>query len=124
MRNEIKWLESSSDLSYSSAESYLSLLFDPIQVESIIENLKKASISEFKVRDILRASKLPIFGISKDKINDNLDKIESKEELAPILLIRDPRRRDLIIADGYHIVCSIFSLGHEEMLIKCKIISI
>lgn len=123
MKFNVNWLDIPNDSNYIAAESYLSLLFDPVQVESIIDNLKKSPITKFKPRDIFRASKLPILGISEDQVENNIDNIEDNVKLSSILLIRDPRRRDLIIADGYHRLVTVYGINENE-LIPCKIISI
>jgi disulfide oxidoreductase YuzD len=42
------------------------------------------------------------------------------EELSPLLLFRDANRHMLIIADGYHRLCAVYTFD-EDAMIPCKI---
>ena len=44
------------------------------------------------------------------------------EKLSPILLVRDVALGKVLVADGYHRLCAIYSLD-EETTIPCKIVS-
>jgi disulfide oxidoreductase YuzD len=118
---KIKWLSESEEHDYPAAKSYLSLLFDESAAEAYIDQLKHASISEFKSKDIFRASGLSLLGISNEEVKKDQRKIESGEKLSPILLVRDSTHGKVIIADGYHRLCAIYSLD-ENAVIQCKIV--
>jgi hypothetical protein len=47
-------------------------------------------------------------------------KILVGKKLAPLLLLRDDRSRRVIVADGYHRLCAVYSFD-EDALIPCKI---
>lgn len=43
-----------------------------------------------------------------------------KEPLSPLLLCRDPGHGKLVIADGYHRLCAVYSVD-EDAMIPCQI---
>ncbi len=101
----IQWSSGPEAHDYPAAESYLSLLYDRKRVTRLIKQLKQAPISKFKAKDVFRASGLSLRG----------------EKLSPFLLVRDERNGKLVIADGYHRMCSVYSFD-EDALIPCKIV--
>ncbi len=120
-KSEIKWLDAPEDHDYPAAKSYLELLFNETQVNSYVEKLKKAPISHFKSKDIFRASDLSLLGVSNTHVEKNRQKIDASEKLSPILLVRDSLQGKVIIADGYHRLCAIYSYD-EDAIIPCKIV--
>ena len=118
---EIKWLKAPEDHDYPAAQSYLSLLFDEAAVARYVQQLKSAAMSSFKAKDIFRASGLSLLGISNVHVERDRDKISSGTELSPLLLVRDPVNHRIIIADGYHRLCAVYSYD-EDALIPCKIV--
>ena len=61
---EIKWLPEPEEHDFPAAESYLGLLFDKQSIEKHLINLKKCKMSQFKAKDIFRASGLSPLGVS------------------------------------------------------------
>lgn len=118
---KIRWLEKPDESNYPAAESYLSLLYPLNDVENIIHLLKNAKVTEFKSKDIFRASGLPLLGISNLQFRKNMNKITAKKKLSPILLVRDPVTNKTIVADGYHRLCAIYFLD-ENTHIRCSIV--
>jgi hypothetical protein len=49
------------------------------------EKLKRASMSQFKAKDIFRASGLSLLGISNSHVKKDQQRIESGMELSPLL---------------------------------------
>ena len=117
---EIKWLSEPEEHDYPAALSYLSLLYDEQTAAAYVNKLKRASISEFKAKDIFRASGLSLLGISNAHVEKDRQKIQSGHELSPLLLIRDSVNGKVIIADGYHRLCAVYSYD-EDAVIPCKI---
>ena len=117
---EIKWLSQPEEQDYPAALSYLSLLYDEETAASHVNKLKRASITEFKAKDIFRASGLSLLGISNAHVKKDQQKIESKRELSPLLLVRDSASGKVVIADGYHRLCAVYSYN-EDAVIPCKI---
>ena len=117
---EIKWLNEPEAHDYPAALSYLSLLYDEQTVASYVDKLKRASISEFKAKDIFRASGLSVLGISNSHVKKDQQKLQSGDDLSPLLLIRDSVNGKAVIADGYHRLCAVYAYD-EDAVIPCKI---
>ena len=117
---EIKWLNEPEAHDYPAALSYLSLLYDEQTAASYVDKLKHASISEFKAKDIFRASGLSLLGISNSYVKKDQQKLQSGDDLSPLLLIRDSVNGKVVIADGYHRLCAVYSYD-EDAVIPCKI---
>jgi hypothetical protein len=118
---EIKWLKAPEDHDYPAAQSYLGLLFEEAAVARYMQQLRSAAISSFKAKDIFRASALSLLGISNTHVEKDRTKISSGQALSPLLLVRDPAGHRLIIADGYHRLCAVYSFD-EDASIPCKIV--
>ncbi|MGO9444582.1 MAG: hypothetical protein ACLPXB_07365 [Thiobacillaceae bacterium] len=118
---KIRWLSEPEEHNYTAAKSYLSLIYDESSAEPYVEKLRRAPICQFKAKDIFRASGLSLLGISNSHVEKDQRKIESGEELSPLLLVRDSARGKVILADGYHRLCAIYSFD-EDAIILCKII--
>jgi disulfide oxidoreductase YuzD len=69
----------------------------------------------------LRASGLSPLGISNAHVEKDKKKINSGHALSPLLLVRDKANAKVIIADGYHRMCSVY-LINEDATIPCKIV--
>ena len=117
----IKWLLVPEEHDYSASFSYLSLIFTEVEVNKYVEQIKKATTIQFKAKDIFRASALSLLGISNKHIKRDLKKINNGESLSPLFLIRNTLNHRLIIADGYHRMCAVYSLD-EDAIIPCKIV--
>ncbi len=118
---EIKWLSEPEANNYPAALSYLCLIYDEHMANNYVDNLKKAIVSEFKAKDIFRASNLSLLGISNVHIKKNQQKIQSGDQLSPLLLVRDSINGKVIVADGYHRLCAIYA-HNEDAIIPCKIV--
>ncbi len=117
----IKWLAKPEEHDYPAAYSYLSLMYDQRKAAVLVNKLRRASIVEFKAKDIFRASGLSLLGISNSHIEKDHQKIKTGRELSPLLLIRDSANGKVIIADGYHRLCAAYSFD-EDAVIPCKIV--
>jgi hypothetical protein len=117
---EIKWLTKPQEHDYTAAMSFLSLLYDEPAVAAHVDKLKRASMSKRKAQDIFRASGVSLLGVSNSHVKADKKKIKAGTALSPILLIRDTRNGKVIIADGYHRLCAVYSYG-ADAVIPCKI---
>jgi hypothetical protein len=117
----IRWLDEVEEHDYPAAESYLLLIYGPARVKRLIAGLRAAKITEFKAKDIFRASQLSLLGISNVHVERDRWKIRDGEELSPLLLVRDENNGKMTIADGYHRLCAIYSFS-EDVSIRCKIV--
>jgi hypothetical protein len=121
MKN-LRWLAEPEAHDYVAAQSFLELTVAPSQAKLLVQLLREAPISEFKAKDILRASRLPALQSDNKHVSKDLKKINDEVELSPILMVRGNGLvgTPLVIADGYHRVCAIEEYG-EDLLIHCKI---
>ena len=117
----IKWLKEPEGHNYPSALSYLSLVYKETEAKKLADQLKTAAISSFKAKDMFRSSSLSLLGISNSHIKKDQAKIKDGTPLSPLLLVRDSANGKVIIADGYHRLCAVYSYD-EDALIPCKIV--
>jgi hypothetical protein len=118
---KIHWLADPEAHDYPAAESYLSLIYPPAQAARIVARLRKAKRAEFKSKDMLRASGLTALGVSNSRVKSDQTKIRDGHALSPLLLVRDSRNGKVIIADGYHRLCAVYSFD-EDAVIPCRIV--
>jgi len=118
---KIFWLEKPEAHDYPAALSYLTLLYAKGEARNLVKALKKTKMTSFKAKDIFRASGLPLLGISNSHVQKNTKKLRAGLRLSPLLLVRDDKQRRLIIADGYHRMCSVYQLN-EDADVPCKIV--
>ena len=119
-RIKIKWLSQPDEHDYPAALSYLTLIYDQKTAAGLVAKLKKAPISEFKAKDIFRASRLPLLGAGNSHVKKDMVKIESGNSISPLLLVRDTANGKVVIADGYHRLCAVYTFD-EDAVIPCKI---
>jgi len=116
MKNKI-WSNEPEEHDFPAALDFLDLLYPHAAAEEIVERLKNAETIKKKAKDILRASSLPLLPKDNFHVREDLQKVKKGKKLSPILLVRDDK---LIIADGYHRVCSIYYLS-EDLEVPCRI---
>jgi len=117
---DILWLAEPEEANYPAAASYLALVMDEKTTDRLVKRLRKAPMTSFKAKDIFRASGLPLLGLSNIQVDKNREKIKAGKAISPLLLLRDPTRGKVVIADGYHRLCAVYSL-HQDTPIPCKI---
>lgn len=117
----IKWLKEPEAHDYPAALSYLKLVIDSRIASTLIVELKKSKTEHFKAKDIFRASQLSLLGISNSHVKKNLKKIKRGEAMSPLLLVVDVKLRKIIIADGYHRLCGVYTQS-EDIIVPCKIV--
>ncbi len=119
MSKGIRWRSSPDESNYPAALSYLTLVRD--DAAQVVQKLRAAPVSGFKAKDIFRASGLSLLGVSNAHIEKDRKKIEGGRELSPLLLVRDAAHGKVVIADGYHRLCAVYSVD-EDAEIPCKIV--
>jgi len=55
------------------------------------------------------------------RLKKNQKKIAKGRELSPLLLVRDAANGKVVVADGYHRLCAVYS-HDEDAVIPCKIV--
>ncbi len=118
---KIKWLSGPEKQDYPAALSYLRLIYKESTAKALVKKLKRAPISEFKAKDIFRASGLSLLGISNAHVKKDQRKVNLGQGLSPLLLVRDSDNGKVIIADGYHRLCAVYAFD-EDAVIPCKIV--
>ena len=116
----IKWLSEPEEHDYPAALSYLRLIYDDHAASVQVEKLRHAPMTGFKAKDIFRASTLSLLGTSNTRVEHDRQKIHDGKALSPLLLLRDTVNGKVVIADGYHRLCAVYSFN-EDLLIPCKI---
>jgi len=117
----IRWLTEPEEHNYPAANSYLRLSYTDKDAARLVRELERAPMTEFKSRDIFRASGLSLLGVSNSRVQNDIKKIAAGKKLSPILLVRDTKRARVIIADGYHRLCALYTFD-EDAVIPCKIV--
>ena len=121
MTSAILWLEKPEKHDYPAAASYLALIFPAPTVDGLVRKLEQAPVIWFKAKDVFRASGLSLLGVSNSHVEKNRQKINRGEKLSPLLLVRSPATGQVIVADGYHRLCSIYGID-EDASIPCQIV--
>ena len=117
----IRWLSEPEDHNYPAAQSYLNLVYDDRTTAALVQRLQRAAIVTIKAKDIFRASGLSLLGVSNSHVEKDRKKIRRGRQLSPLLLVRDRANGRVIIADGYHRLCAVYSVD-EDAPIPCKIV--
>jgi hypothetical protein len=117
----VTWLPDVEEHNYEAATAYLSLIYSPARVTEIVAGLRAAAITRFEAKDIFRASRLSLLGVSNARVEKDRDKIRAGRTLSPLLLVRDEPNGILVIADGYHRLCADYGFA-EDAWIDCKIL--
>ena len=117
----MRWLSDVEEHDYPAAQSYLRIIYPDEIAAAMVDKLRGAAITEFKAKDIFRASQLSLLGVSNSHVLKNNAKIADGTPLSPLLLVRDVAHGKVVIADGYHRMCAVYG-DDEDALISCKII--
>jgi len=118
---DIQWLKKPEAANYPAAQSYLGLVYEEAKVRKLVQRLRRARITRFKAKDIFRASGLSLLGLSNEHVEKDRKKIRAGKPLSPILLVRDEAHGKVVIADGYHRLCAVYSFD-EDAEIPCRIV--
>jgi len=119
-KSKIRWLSEPEEHDYNAALSYLRLLHDKKTAKVFVKQLKQAKMSEFASKDMFRAAHLPLLPVSNSHVNKDEKRIRAGQKISPLLLMRNPANERVVIADGYHRLCAVYSFD-EDALIPCKI---
>ena len=96
---EIKWLADAEDHDYPAAASYLSMLYE----EPVRGKVCRCWVSAIRI------------------CSTTARRFSRANRCRPLLLMRAPGNQKVIIADGYHRMCAVYSFD-EDALIPCKIV--
>ncbi len=118
---QIIWAKEPQDHDYPAAASYLDLIYPPAARKKLVKRLRHADLTQFHAKDVFRASRLPLLGAANYHVKKVRVKITAGHELSPILLVRDEANSKVVIADGYHRMCAVYSFD-EDAILPCKIV--
>ena len=116
-----RWLREPEKHDYPAAESYLTLLYDEETAAKYAKALSRAPMTSFAAKDIFFFLQLPLLGATNSHVRKNQKKLAAGKKLSPLLLVRDPVHGKLVIADGYHRMCAVYSFD-EDTSVPCKIV--
>jgi hypothetical protein len=115
------WLSEVEAGSFAAAKSYLSLIYSTSKATTLVAELRAAKPTEFKAKDVFRASQLSLLGVSNSHVEKDRKKIKKGTPLSPILLVRSKEHGKVVVADGYHRLCAVYGFD-EDAWIPCKIV--
>ena len=117
---EIKWLSEPEEHDYPAALAYLALLYDEQTATTYVDKLSSHRYRSSRQKTF---SGRPVWslGISNAHVEKDQQKIQAGRELSPLLLVRDSVNGKVVIADGYHRLCAVYSCD-EDAVIPCKIV--
>jgi len=118
---KIIWAKEPKEHDYPAAASYLSLIYPPKVTKRLVKELRRAPMVEYHSKDVFRASRLPLLGATNLHVKKVRAKISQGQALSPILLVRNEANGKVVIADGFHRMCAVYSFDEDEML-PCKIV--
>ena len=118
---KIRWRDETAEHDYPAAESYLSLLMPPQAAKAAVEALAKAELRKFAAKDIFRAPALSLLGVGNSHVEKDRTRIIKKEQLTPLLLVVPAGGGRVVIADGYHRMCAVYTFD-EDAMIPCRLI--
>jgi len=113
----IAWRGRPQNKDYDAAQTYLSLLMSAKDAAAAARQLRKAPIVHYVARDVIRAAGVSPLGIGDTE--EERQKILSGEKIAPLLLMRAPRTDRVVVADGFHRLCTVYRLD-EQASVPCK----
>jgi hypothetical protein len=121
-RRREHWKDEPEEHDFPAAAAYLSLLFPESVAESLVGELRGATASHRKAKDLMRASRLPLLPADDPQVARDLERVSHEEQLSPVLLVRGRAETNtpLIVADGYHRICASYRLD-EDADIPCRI---
>ena len=97
----------------------------PAIAEVLASLLSNAPTQHKHVKDILRASRLPLLPADDPEVAKDLKKVAKGVALSPVLLVRGDigTDRPMHIADGYHRVCASYHLS-EDTEVPCRLVDL
>jgi len=119
--HKIIWAKEPEDHDYPAAASYLSLIYSPKDTKKLVKKLRHTPMVSYHAKDIFRATRLPLLGAANYHVKKVRAKILHGSEISPILLVRDEANGNVIIADGYHRMCAVYTFD-EDAILPCKIV--
>jgi hypothetical protein len=108
-KGQLNWKKKPEAEDYAGALNFLSLIYPDAKSQTLLRALRHAKTVERAVKDLLRASNLPLLPRDEPHVADDLKRVHKGKALAPVLLVQGEMNKGipLIVADGYHRICAI-----------------
>jgi hypothetical protein len=121
----VLWQQVPQEHDYPAAGTYLSMLAGPKMVRRLVKALRKAPVTHFKAKDILRAAGLALLPLENVHVAADLAAVKAGQPLSPCLMIGGDLAANVKaqIADGYHRVCASYYTD-ENTDIPVKIVKL
>jgi protein-tyrosine phosphatase len=84
----VVWADAPAEHDYPAAAAYLGLLAGPDLVQVLTALLSQAPTVHHRANDLLRAARLPLLDGGNPEVSKDLKRIDAREALSPVLLIR------------------------------------
>ena len=121
MKSKTRWAKEPEKEDYSAANTFLSLLYDDKEAAKLLKKLKAGDTSQFEAKDIFRAAGLPLLTPTDSQVKADHEKILAGKKMSPLLLVRHAKTGRVIIVDGYHRLCAVYSID-EDSVVPCRIV--
>jgi hypothetical protein len=107
-KKRAQWKQRPEDDDYEAALDYLSLQFTRSTARRLVAKARSGPCTERIVKDLLRASDLPLLSADEKHVAADLKRIHKGRPMSPIIVIQGDlaKNRPCVIADGYHRVCA------------------
>ena len=92
-------------------------------VTRLVLRLRVADMTEFKAKNIFRASRLSLLGVSNFHVQKKQKRIAAGKPVSPLLLVRDQQNGRVAVAGGYHRICAVIA-HNEDVLLPVKSFSL
>ena len=116
----ITWQDDAPPSDYEAAGHYLSLVDVQKNIDKALADLKAGAIVEYKATDLLRAAQLAVPKADDRPTREQIKKIKRGEPVSPVLLVRVPALKKVIVADGFHRVCAAYRID-PDVVLHCKL---
>ena len=116
----ITWQDDAPPSDYEAAGHYLSLVDVQKNIDKALADLKAGAIVEYKATDLLRAAQLAVPKADDRPTREQIKKIKRGEPVSPVLLVRVPALKKVIMADGFHRVCAAYRID-PDVVLHCKL---
>jgi len=116
----ITWQDDANPDDYEAAGHYLALVDNQKNIDKTLADLKAGTIVEYKATDLLRAAQLIVPKADDRPTREQIKKIKHGEPVSPVLLVRVPALRKVIVADGFHRICAAYRID-PDVVLHCKL---
>ena len=116
----ITWQDDANPDDYEAAGHYLALVDNQKNIDKTLADLKAGTIVEYKATDLLRAAQLIVPKADDRPTREQIKKIKHGEPVSPVLLVRVPALRKVIVADGFHRICAAYRID-PDVILHCKL---